>query len=352
MADLVRRLEITSIVGADETAAPNGRGREPSPPRSNRGLRLVVCALGLAACGQSRDLAFGPAARETLPVMDRAASSTQSLQRGLTIRSPLSLWTWGDINWEMYVLLVDLSIGREYGVENIYKVLEDADGHLSALNCGTELNRTVASPFAFGDAPQTYACGDGEADSWVAWSDSDGTMKALTSFAPTSDHLEQAVLEGFVEATGEMSLKLVSYNDYDVPGYEGSNRGKFIIRMDVSGNASEHSFTVRTIRRNPGADTGGGDGYALDMVGKGVSKGSRQTFLLKAQDNRAVSAATYFCIPADASAVQMQELVGTGDVNDPALDACAAWRADVEALPFLDATSDIPAAPISLAPPF
>ena len=301
---------------------------------------IGVCCCG-AIIGGLVSTSFNEVAKRALPVLCSAVTDSS-----ISV-SDVDSFTYEDINYELYVILGDESNadtkGSDWGVNNIYNNFSMLDQSISELSssCKNTLNKAVSSPFDFGLPAETYSCGS---DNKMAWNITGTTTKVLLGYPVESDHLELFnMLGSYDTATGITSINVVSYNSYkpeDSPNYDGVNSGKFILRVEASGNTIDHSFTLRVIKRNIEIPSELTDGYNVDVVGQGISRGTGQYFLLKARDNRTNTTEKYFCFPAETTVAEVQAVTGTIFVNID--DHCAVYANAVQAMNFFNNTTEIP----------
>jgi len=312
---------------------------------------LMSCAGTGSVNSSDDDFGFQNKAEQTMAVLSSKATA-------FSIKTDVAApaFTNGNVKYEIYKLFSDYNgEGKTIGVQNMYNNINTAESYLSDLQCANDVNKVVTSPYDFGYQTETYECGDNSSTdriAYMAWTKNETSLKGLiVSTGPVTalTGAESLVMQGnYTSTTNEIVLNTFCYVDYTSEVYTGSNLGKFISRMDLTGNTDTHTFTIKAIDRNPETGGEGLDGYALDMVGKGVSQGAGQFFLLKAKDNGNVvnggagPIPMYFCIPASATKDMMEALVGYTDVNDVNLANCAAYRTEVENMTFLDEATVIP----------
>ncbi len=273
---------------------------------------------------------FYLAAKEVAPAFNGAAS--KKMTRAL---SP------GSLIYAVFDLLRDYQYPADEGVidmHNIYKVLYEAGQiyQTAETGCSSITEASVASPFDLG-ITDTYNCagnGGTMSDSYAngfAIKDASPLKYALLTYrwAPDSpNHEEHGILQGsFNDNTGDLSLKMI-HNVY----YAASDG--FVVRSDIEGNATTHAFTLKSITAGTGSSTS-----FTSIVGKGISRGSGNYFLLKVNSDTLTG--RYFCIPAGATETDLELMTATGYDN---VDAnCSAYQADVDAMTFLeDNVSTIP----------
>lgn len=277
--------------------------------------------------------------------------------------TPLHLtsdFTWGNVNFEMFVALgnPEDDITNEWGNKNLYNNLKALDTAITILSekCPEKIDKTVETPFNFGSSNSfTYECAENakkiikiesqslDVEYGAAWTKTDSAFKAVIFSEGHQDHLELSGFEGsYDENTGNLTLNQIGYISYlteDSPNYTGNNKGKFIPRMEAQGNTKTHEFTLRIINYNPGADDIGQDGYNLFIVGKGISRGEGKYFLFKVKDNSQVSTEKYFCFPAQANIEFITNLQGTDYDNISA--NCSTYKEDVKNMEFFT-NNDVP----------
>jgi hypothetical protein len=317
---------------------------------------LVLILLASASCGSDNPsgggsgLDFMTPAAATFPVMP-ASSRDQA-----TARSPANVsWTWGDRLFETYVILATTAAATSWGTNNVYNNINTAQGYTSHLQVTDTLGRTITSPISWnGGTEVSYESGDHDTSSrlnWIAWTNSGATMRALIASQDDNttggEKLEQLVMQGdYNSTTQDLSLKVACMADYSVSYYHGSNAGRYSMRMDASGNAGTHAFTLKVIKTNSPNGY-----YNITFVGKGISQGAGNYFLFAMKEMNtggAWGSIYYVCFPASATLAQIQALSPTTNVTDASLANCAAYKADVQAMTFLD-TTDVLGSGVAMA---
>jgi hypothetical protein len=291
-------------------------------------ISILVLAAVFSGCkddeesGSSENFFF-TATQEVTPVFD--ASGSKKMIRDLTS---------GTLLYSVFELLRDYEYPADEGVidmHNIYKVLYTAGQIYATAESGcSEITETaVASPFDLG-ITDTYNCAGNTGtmtDNYAygfAIKDDDPVKYALLTYRWAPDapsHVEHGILQGnYNEDTGDLSLKMIHNVYYDPTG-------GFVVRSDIEGNATTHAFTIQSIS----AGTGTSSNF-VSIVGKGISQGSGNYFLLRVESDT-VTPAKYFCIPADATETELEAMdasgSGTVDAN------CSAYETDVVAMTFL-----------------
>ncbi len=278
----------------------------------------------------SSDNFFYLATKEVAPAFNGAAS--KKMTRALTS---------GTLIYAVFELLRDYEYPADEGVidmHNIYKVLYTAGQiyETAESGCSPITEASVASPFDLG-ITDAYNCAGNSgtmSDTYAngfAIKDADPVKYALLTYrwAPgTPDHEEHGILQGsYNEAAGDLSLKMI-HNVF----YAASDG--FVVRSDIEGNATTHAFTLKSISAGTGTSTN-----YTSIVGKGISQGSGNYFLLKVNSDAVTG--KYFCIPADATETELEGMTAAG--YDTVDASCSAYQADVDAMTFLqDNVSTIP----------
>lgn len=141
-----------------------------------------------------------------------------------------------------------------------------------------------------------------------------------------------------------LDMDVVQYVNYDEV-YKGENKGQFIMRMQVIGNAGTHTFnTLKAINYNPNASGEGIEGYYLNILGKGVSQGAGEYFLFRITDaNGSDPEVTdgYFCVAADSLTVSTDFITPKTEEEIEDTD-CAQYLEDVKGMEPLDKATDLP----------
>src|SRR5574340_459730 len=248
-----------------------------------------------------------------------------------------------------FQLLRDYSYPADEGVvdmTNIYKVLWEAGRYLDeAPTMCTAIASTAdnaVSPFAFADfLGHTYDCGGTRAESGgygssVAYKATGADKYMLASYKWAPDATQQiaigAIQAHYNDTTKDVELIFAQTVNYPANSSMGGPAGGgFASRTRIIGNASTHTFELKIT-------VAGSSGFSTALVGKGVSQGTGNYFLLR-------SGTQYYCLPADATEADVASAASTGagtvDAN------CAAYEPDVTALVPYDAVTDVPAIDLS-----
>ena len=226
----------------------------------------------------SGSVAFYSSAVDTSPVI----VATQSAVNAPQFRA----FAFGTPTYEIFNTLREYINDRDEGViglSNIYKLLYQAGEFYEGFAANPTALGTptaISSPFDFGTSPVTYthALNDDSTDDhgYAIMQDGD-TVYALLTWTVTTPGTgkEYGVMEGnYNDVTGDVHINLVCFCDYDTPP-------DYCLRTELTGNANTHTFTLRIVKYNPPG------GYAVTMVGTGVSQSSDSTdyFLFKISDD-------------------------------------------------------------------
>jgi hypothetical protein len=235
-----------------------------------------------------------------------------------------------------FQLLRDYSYPADEGVvdmTNIYKVLYEAGGYLDdAKSICSPLSSAVTdsliSSYAFSDfLGHTYDCGgnmpeSGGYGSSVAYREAglDKYMLATYKWAP--DDTQQitigAIQTRFNDTTKDVELTFAQTVNYpagsDMGGVSGSG---FATRTYIKGNSDTHAFELKLAMSNQW-------GSPMSIVGKGISQGAGNYFLMR-------DSANYYCLPAGATETDLRSITPT-DYTAATGGACTAYVADVDTL--------------------
>lgn len=203
--------------------------------------------------------------------------------------------------------------------------------------------KVVASPYSFG-MNETYSCAVssgqmGEEYPYsVAASEAGANKeikKLLTGFvwAGSGTEGEFNVIQGnYNESTKDLVLHFAQLVDH--------GQSNFVRRIEILGNVSAHTFTLRSLN----GPKQGASGSWVSIVGKGISKGSGNYFLLKVKsDSTGWTDAKYLCLSADATGDTFVSLATSKPTGDTTVATeCAAYQQEVDALTFFAYPTDVP----------
>ena len=123
-------------------------------------------------------------------------------------------------------------------------------------------------------------------------------------------------------STNDVELTFAQTVNYPVNSSVGGPSGNgFATRTHIAGNSGTHAFELKI------AMVVNNGGYVESLVGKGVSQGSGQYFLIR-------HGADYYCLPAGATAADLMSITSTTQANVSA--NCSAYVAGVDALTAYD----------------
>lgn len=272
---------------------------------------------------ESGEVLFYSSARETTPEIPEAASARS------TSGDP-SEWTSGSGN-PLYVVF---NLLREFNPEihegvldrsNLYKVLYDVGNLIPENPVELAAPAAVQSPFDFGSATRTYAYGadqeltfesDYEGISDYAMNVDGTAIEALVTYVwREGEKYERGVFQAdYDAATGDIEIQLVHLVTY-ADGESYSNR------VFVSGNETDHTFTIKSL--NAGKSATAGEGTAnSSIVGTGVSMSDSTDdyFLVKVLAG-SLTEPSYYKLPAGATEEELQAYPWDGralsDIDDP-----------------------------------
>ncbi|MEK6744054.1 MAG: hypothetical protein AABZ15_10600 [Nitrospirota bacterium] len=269
------------------------------------------------------------AVKDTTPAFAATVSAAPKMKSGI-----FSAATFTDPAMNLaFQLLRNYTYPADEGkidMTNIYKVLFEAGGYLddAPMLCSS-MSLTAdsfISSYAFSDfLNHSYNCGGTRAESGgygtsVAYqaSGSDKYMLATYKWAPTP---ASQITIGAIQAHFDSTTKDVQLTFAQTVSYPPS--GGFVTRTTISGNSATHAFELKIALDN-------GSGTGKSIVGKGVSQGAGQYFLMR-------DGANYYCLPAGATETDLRSIAPTvvGDVSVN----CTTYVAAVAALTQYDVTN-------------
>ncbi len=273
------------------------------------------------------------AAKEVGPTIEEPSSTalilTEEATRSAMFTSSLPLSN-------LYEALRDYRYPEDEGqidMHNIYKFANTADQIFSMAegNCSSITEGPVDSPFDLG-VTDTYTCAGNNGTMTESYANgfaiktTDGIRHALLTFRWVSS--EHGILQGsYDNQSGDLDLRMVELVDHD--------QSRFYLRSHLTGNARTHAFSLTQITGSI-ADL---SSY-VSFVGKGVSKGEGNYFLMKAQTETIDG--NYFCLPAGASSATLESLAASAPNGSTTVEeACAIYHDDVDTMTFLT-TEDVP----------
>ena len=292
-----------------------------------------------SSSGSSSSNFFYTAAQDVGPTIESGSGSSSMFSRMESLTS-------GGPYEDIYTVLRDYEYPRDEGVidmHNIYKVLYTA-GQIYATaesSCTTITDATIDAPFSMGlDGTHTYDCAgnsnamsDSYANGYAIRDSGDYKYGLLTyRWSPDApDHLEHGVLQGtYADASGDLDIRMLHHVIYDSTSDTG-----FAVRTHLTGNDQTHAFTIKMVSTDNSTDS------YISLVGKGVSQGSGEYFLFKA--NTQSYTGKYFCIAAPPTESDLETMEGTDPNGKDTVDSnCTTYQTDVDAMSFLDATNDVP----------
>jgi len=271
------------------------------------------------------------AVKATTPTFTATLSAAPALKAEM-----YSAPTFSDQSMNMaFQLLRNYTFPNDEGkvdMTNIYKVLHETGGYLdNAKSMCSSITTTVdsaVSAYAFSDfLGHTYNCGGTNAESGgygssVAYREDtasgDKFMLATYKWAP--DPVQQITIGSiqtrFNNTTKDVELTFAQTVNYPVNSAMGGATGNgFATRTNIKGNADTHTFEIKIALVN---GFGG-----MSMVGKGVSQGAGQYFLIRNNAN-------YYCLPAGATEDDLRNISATTQAGVSA--NCTAYIAGVNGL--------------------
>lgn len=282
-------------------------------------------------------------AMEVMPSIAPSSASAATV-KSMAIsgdEAPAPGWEAGTPTYEVFSVLREYAYPRDEGVidvSNIGKLLFEVDYQFeNAVQMVAQLaNPTaIASPFDFGTDPRVFT----HASDHYASAQEGDLISALLTWIWDRDAPEQlayGAMEGdFNEATGDLNIEMAYLVDY-------TSDDDYSLRTRLTGNIGTHQFVLKLAKHG-----GGADGYAISLVGAGVSEGDGDDdyFILKIIDSGSLAAfpeGRFFKVPASATEDDLRGLPATG-ISREELDDPRGWADVVDALtPFAPDGSDNP----------
>ena len=182
----------------------------------------------------------------------------------------------------------------------------------------------------------TYDCGGAEAESGgygksVAYRESGADRFMLASYKWAPDDAEQiaigAIQTLFNDTTKDVDLTFAQTVNYPAGSdMGGPSGGGFATRTRITGNSASHAFELKIALVNSG-------GYRVSVVGKGISQGAGNYFLLR-------HGAQYYCLAAGATEADLSSAVPTDQAG--VSGECTGYLSGVDALTPFDEDTEVP----------
>ena len=308
---------------------------------------LLVLALFFASCGSEGGTETGTTGGYYEAVQDVTPSFTPETGSA-SLSKVIETWESGNPLYEVFYILREFNPETDQGVidtSNLYKTMWEGRNFFDNArgNCSPITEQTITPPFDFGNEATTYNCvyngGDGTFSGGIKELDEDGNIVEIGEGEEILEETNTAVIKdgifGFVwtdtddghheygtvqagldTSSGALSLDIAVWVDY-------SDEDDYCYRNDIDGNTETHEFTFRSIKGNKVE----GSNYTT-IVGKGVSQGEGEYFLLKMISGDVSD--KYFCIGAEdgEAELKLQDAAGSDTVDEN----CVAYQEDVDAL--------------------
>jgi hypothetical protein len=235
----------------------------------------------------------------------------------------------------IFQLLRDYTYPADEGkvdMTNIYKVLYTAGSYMTNAAASSAPIAPVAdsaiASYAFSDfLGHTYDSKEAGAESGgyghsTAYHQNGGDKYTLSSYKWAPDAAQQiaigAIQSYMSTTTNEVELTFAQTVNYPANSSMGGTAGGgFATRTHIAGNSGTHAFELKIAMVTASGFT------KLSLVGKGVSQGAGQYFLVK-------NGVDYYCIPAGAADADLMSITPT---TQPAVSPnCTAYVAGVDAL--------------------
>lgn len=301
---------------------------------------------GSAAGQQDRGTpALFLAVKNTTPAFTATVSAAPKMKSGIYSAPSFSSM---DMNLA-FQLLRDYSFPADEGkidMTNIYKVLFEAGGYLddapTLCSTMTPTLDSVISSYVFSEfLEHTYNCGGTRAESndgnalndpkaygrSVAYKEVGNDKYMLATYKWAPDPAQQiaigAIQTHFNSSTNDVELTFAQTVNYPIDSDMGGATGSgFVTRTTITGNSATHAFTLKIAM-------GDGKGTGQALVGKGVSQGIGNYFLMR-------NGLNYYCVPAGATESTLSSMTSTTQGGVSA--NCSAYVADVAAMVPFDVT--------------
>ncbi|MBU0686224.1 MAG: hypothetical protein KKB81_00025 [Candidatus Margulisbacteria bacterium] len=234
----------------------------------------------------------------------------------------LSAWGSGNTMYDIFYLFRQYVHPDDEGVidrANLYRLLYDVDTLFTAMTTevvALSAAQVIVPPFNFGNN-YTYnkAVNNTSSEMAAATYISGNTVRGIVSWiwrdATDTNHDEFGILEVTKDtSTDDISIDFVFCVDYD----SSDTVCDYNNRTKISGNAGTHAFEfVRTLASSTAVTS--------QMVGKGISQGVGNVFLLKIKDgnNDGFTSTAYMVVSAEATEATLQAMDASSEaITDPA----------------------------------
>ena len=320
---------------------------------------------GSSSSGSSSadDTLFYDAIKLVSPSFSSDDSSASFYQSDIT-----TSWESGNPVYEVFYILQEFDPDTDQGVidtSNLYKTMWESRGFFANTKsgCTAITEQIIAPPFDFGNEDITYNCAfnsesatgydfagaykeldensdiiaidEGSEESGTTAVIKHGLFGFVWVDSGDNAHYEYGTMQAVLDTTtDDLSVDIAVWVDYD-------EENDYCYRNEITGNTSTHAFTIRAIKGNKVS----GSTYT-SIVGKGISQGEGEYFLLKVEGS-GLDSSKYYCIGAEDSETELILMDPEG--SDAVDDNCAEYQVDVDALvPF--ETSDLACATSDLNP--
>jgi hypothetical protein len=303
---------------------------------------MAILVLSLGGCGgasggdddagNDESISYVESSMETLPVFNETQQASAMSRR--TVLPALPDIQWGNAADEILYLFLDPepyeADGSSLGVNNIYHLLNDMDGAMSAvsLDACTGMSGVDRIPF-FEDHDSSTFFAEPFTHAYTCSGNGDQAYGLMSGSAQEGMYVTGAsngssVYQGaFDQATNNLRMRLVGiWPAGEAPG------SYFTMRSEFEGDPEAHQFTLRLTKY--GTTEGA---YYIQMVGTGVSQGADGHFLMAVRDNSfqtggegtTLGELRYFCYSAaDKAATDDTETIET-------TSPCQPYKSEVDA---------------------
>ena len=250
-------------------------------------LGFLCAVLTINGCGTSTDTGGATTGIQPVDYYAEASDTTPVFTPAARIAAA-STWESGNTLYEIFYALREYVHPDDDSVidrANIYRLLYDVTSLFSSMTnevIALSTAETIVPPFNFGNNyTYDHAVNDTSGQRAAAMITSGNTTKGVVTWiwggALDPDHQEYGVFEATMDnATKDLSVDFIFCVDYS----GGDTVTNYNNRTRISGNADTHAFEfVQTIGGSIESNK------LVQIVGKGVSQGSGNHFLLKVKSN-------------------------------------------------------------------
>ncbi len=283
--------------------------------------------LNLLGCGQSATTTTPGTATTGLNLLNDAKNTAPefvpSSRVGAAAVGAFATWETGNAMYEIFYALREFAPVTDEGKvdrKNLYKLLYDVETLFDGINNQAVLlsaPKIIVPPFNFGgNVTYEAAANNMTSEASIALATTETTVKAIITWTWRDASLPKKMEVGILEmqmnrSTRDITVDFIFSVDYNTDDTvcEYNNRTK------ISGNASTHAFEFNQA-------IGGSAEVLSQIIGKGVSKGAGNKFLLKMKNSgdSNFSSPRFLVISAEATEDDLKTMNITAEsYTDPAL---------------------------------